>query len=133
MELTNIVYSSTLIFLLILSSLFLFGFVGSQYRKVQLKFSDKRMPARNRSVSHNNPLVSAQVHYAMKDPPASAISGANIKFTYYDEVYLEKEKMSKSSRPVNTVSRGSLVREHYNQRKFYSVKTERIKDVIRFK
>lgn len=118
MELTNIVYSSTLIFLLILSSIFLVGFLGSQYRKLLLNYSDRKIQTSSRKFTYNTPFVSADVYYPKNNHSAPAESRNKIKFKYYDEEPVRRIKVSKVSKPVKSVSRGSLVREHYNSGSF---------------
>ena len=135
MELTNIVYSSTLIILLLLSSLFVIGFLGSQYRKLQINFTDKRIPTSNKRYMYRAAAVSSEIFDPQKIHQSAVKIEDNNKFEFYEEEPVIRKKVRKISKPVKPtkpVSRRSLVREHYNSGSFSYTQKVKNKNTIKF-
>ena len=132
MEVTNVVYSSTLIFLLILCALLVIGYLLLQSRKDQLSFSERKTKTRNISSLNNTQPVSAEQYHPGKYRSTAAKREDNIKLNNDDEESVQTKKNSTNPRPVNPVSRGSLVREYYNAGSFDSSNKEKNNDIIRF-
>ena len=132
MELSNVVFSSTLIFLLILCALLIVGFLLLQSRKDHLSLSERKTKTRSTSsLSHALP-VSAEKYSQGKYHSTAAQREKYNKFKNDDEDSAQRNKISTNTRPAKPVSRGRLVREHYNSGSFDSSTKEKNNDIIRF-
>lgn len=122
MELANIVYSITLIFFLLLISIFLVGFLGSQYRKYQLNYSNRKENNLNGTINTNSERSTSELFTKRVIRPIDKIM---MTYTNSDYSHIRYKKVSKDrikAEPVKKVKRGSLVKEHYNSRMFTNPK-----------
>lgn len=78
------------------------------------------------------PAVSAEKYFPGKYHSTAAQSEKYNKFKNDDEESAQRKKISTNTRPVKPVSRGRLVREHYNAGSFDSLNKEKNNGLIRF-
>lgn len=132
MELANIVYSITLIFFLIICSIVLVGFLGSQYRKYQLNYPDKKM---NHINGGRNTAGSRSAPDLFRKPvirPADKIIMTRSDIDYSHITFRKVSRDKIKAEPVKKVKRGSLVKENYNLRIFSEDKNKMNKNNIDF-
>jgi hypothetical protein len=128
MELSNIVYSSALIFILFLFTIFLVGFLGSQYRKFQTSYGERGTDdGRGQSVinGYPEPVTATNWHTEKRMRTNSIIN-------YSDNTSSQKRKRNTKVVKVKSITRGSLVKEHYNARKLSNYKKGNNKNGIQF-
>ncbi len=132
MELTNIVYSITLIFFLIFCFIFLVGFLGSQYRKYQLNYSGKKIEDVKRSTKTRGERSTSEFFDRPVIRPLNKITMTNPEYDYSHITYRKVSKNKIKAEPVKKIKRGSLVKENYNMRMQTNNKTGEDKNSIDF-
>jgi hypothetical protein len=128
MELSNIVYSTTLIFILFLFTIFLVGFLGSQYRKFTTGYSERKPDAeRSGNFAYSTTHTGGISHQQTTGKPEK-----RTLFKYTEDLTRKNESIETKIVKVKTVSRGSLVKEHYNARNLSANKKGGDKNGIQF-
>ena len=118
MELSNIVYSTALIFILFLFTIFLIGFLGSAYRKFQMNYSDKKPDAVSDDYFKKRIAEAGEFSHQQSAGKADLQTGIN----YIEEISDKDKNGPTKIDEVKTVTRGSLVKEQYNAQKLSSFK-----------